>query len=568
MIKKMSLFALALIFASQPAMPVAAQAQADAGGWQAPQIEAAWNYDGYRVERHALASDIVGPVSVGDLVLVADPADSCTGVDCDIYHVTMLKDGMSKHIPNLPGTLLDETRYRLNDDRLVYITNLKNSDTHFTVVELDAEFNESEALVEDVFLTSVTDVDVMVEGIEVYLNPEFNNNTTGGYQQKAVYIYDHKSGLADIIGKHYDLRRENLLDVQDRIALASWEFKSGNEQLWLMNAEDEDNRFYEAVPYTWTEPEGDIVGAHFTKDGSIEYFQYFKRFTFDPKTDERPVEHPETLSWYRDVRDALQITRDRMAWVDAEDTLFVSDGDSVLNFGLVPGGVFTLQSDRIFYATAEGGVVYDFARAEETQLGFGVTDAVQNIVVGTDQAGTVWYQNLDTGKIMNLGFGSSPVVSDAYHVYWRGDDNKVYETTISPSARTNIETVSALKTSDSPRVYLVSGTQKWYIPNEDVYFSYFDSWTDVKNVEQAQVDSLENKGTIKFAPGTLVKLANDPRVYTVGEDGKLHWITSQTVAYAIYGSIWNRDIVEVPMSEMVNYGYGINIYTEADIYSI
>lgn len=563
MFNKITTFAIALVIATQPFAPQVALASS--GTWDAPLIEAAWNYGDYRVERLAFTDDTIGPISLGDLVVVADPADSCNAEKCEVYHLTMLKNGLGKTVTNVPDELLDETRYHLNGDRLVYIYKPVDEENRFTVVELDEDLNQSQVLVEGAYFPNVIDIDVMVDGRDIYFNPEFeNNDNKNGYKQKAVYIWDPKSDLPDIIGDHWVLRRENLLDVQDGIALTSWEFDRGNEQLWFMNTQDEKNRYFEAVPYTWTEPDGDIVGAHFKSDGSIEYFQYFVRYTYDPAVDTRPVAHKETLTWYRDVDDALQIVGDKMAWVNADDTLFVSDGKGLVNLGLAPSGIFTLQENRIFYSTATGGAIYDFATRDKTVMPFGVTDVQGDVVVGVDAIGNIQYQNLTTGKTLEIGQGSNPVISDPMHIYWRGADENIYEATISPLAGTNLSPVSAIKTSDSPKVYLISGIERQHIPSEDVYFTWFDSWSDVTVVSSGVLGSYIDKGKAKVSPGTKVKMVANPKVYVMGDDGKLHWITTQTVAYSIYGSGWSKDIVEMTNVDLINYTFGTSILTEAD----
>lgn len=67
------------------------------------------------------------------------------------------------------------------------------------------------------------------------------------------------------------------------------------------------------------------------------------------------------------------------------------------------------------------------------------------------------------------------------------------------------------------------------------------------------------------AGSTKMKLAGDPKVYVLGEDGKLHWIVSQAVAYAIYGNTWNHNIVEITNVDLVQYGFGTVIDSEADV---
>ena len=71
-----------------------------------------------------------------------------------------------------------------------------------------------------------------------------------------------------------------------------------------------------------------------------------------------------------------------------------------------------------------------------------------------------------------------------------------------------------------------------------------------------------------LAPGTKVKLDTDPKLYMVGDDGKLHWLTSQAVAYSIYGSQWNQNVIEMNYEQLVPYTYGMSVESEADVLEI
>ena len=71
-----------------------------------------------------------------------------------------------------------------------------------------------------------------------------------------------------------------------------------------------------------------------------------------------------------------------------------------------------------------------------------------------------------------------------------------------------------------------------------------------------------------FASGTRVKAIGNPRVYMVGTDGNLHWIVSETVASAIYGSAWNKGIVEVNSTDLWRYVTGKNVDSELSVKAI
>jgi hypothetical protein len=343
------------------------------------------------------------------------------------------------------------------------------------------------------------------------------------------------------------------------------EFSTGYTQLWVYEA-DTDPIGMEAIPDTWTSPDEEIVGAHFRDDGSIEFFRMFERYVYKNGV---TTAQGDYLSWYKDTDEALQIVDGRMAWLDAEDTLRVSDADGVISFGTLGyPQEFRLTDDAIFYASGTNeSVMYEFDSGDETQFPFVVTDALGDAVVGTDATGSIWYQDLASGETIELGFGEDPVLADESHVYWSGEDGGIYEATILFGALTD-DDVRAVKTAGDATVYLVVGDDASAIPSESVFFSWFDSWSDVETISEGELNALDLEGDATFAPGTKVKLVSDPKVYVVGDDNKLHWITTQTVAYNLYGSAWNQDIIEVTQMDLTGIAYGSAILDERDIMSI
>jgi len=91
-------------------------------------------------------------------------------------------------------------------------------------------------------------------------------------------------------------------------------------------------------------------------------------------------------------------------------------------------------------------------------------------------------------------------------------------------------------------------------------------------VSQATIDaylsSYEFRGDLKIAPGTRVKATTSTKVFVVGSDYKLHWITSETVANDIYGSGWNQGIVEVNDTYLWKYATGDDVNSSDDVRSI
>jgi hypothetical protein len=555
----LSLLTLAIVLA-----PISHMTRADSGEWNPTVAEAAWDHDAFRVERLTF-DKTTKPMSMGDATFLAEPSD-CRGSDCKQYEVYQLENGQYRLMTDVPEQALNEKRFALNDGRFVYASPDSERDNRYDVIEHDLKQGSANTLIDAAFIPGAKDVDVRAGSDDYYFNATFDfNGEQKKFYQATVYQWNNASDKPEIIGERYTLRREKLQDTHAGNLLVNMEFESGHEQLWLIDSEEETMK---PVPGTWTEPHGDIYSAHFQDDGTVEYFRYYTRYTYNPATQDEPTKHDQTISWFGDIEDSYAYANGRMAWVDTDNKLYVSGENGVMDVGKAHAGKFTLDGDKLFFATATGGQVYDLNEKSMQSLPIYVTDAHGDVMVGSDATGSVLYYNATTGHTMRLGHGSEPVVSDEKHVYWKGDDEAVYEATIIPSARSLQGDVRALSAEGSPDVYLVQKGERFHIPNERVFMSWFDSWEEVETVSADQLETIELGGEVGFAPGTKVKLADDKKVYLVGSDGKLHWIVSQTIAYRIYGTKWNDEIMEIPMSDYVDHARGEMILSERDIQEI
>ncbi|MBI4714093.1 hypothetical protein HY771_02830 [Candidatus Uhrbacteria bacterium] len=109
----------------------------------------------------------------------------------------------------------------------------------------------------------------------------------------------------------------------------------------------------------------------------------------------------------------------------------------------------------------------------------------------------------------------------------------------------------AYKTADSPAVYYITeDCTKRPFANEKLYFSYFDSWSDVVTVSKSSLDAVWNDplGFMPWGPnydpkyGALVKIVADPKVYLLLGTEK-YWITSESVFIGLnYSWNWIEDV--------------------------
>ncbi len=115
--------------------------------------------------------------------------------------------------------------------------------------------------------------------------------------------------------------------------------------------------------------------------------------------------------------------------------------------------------------------------------------------------------------------------------------------------------------ASGPAVYYYHTDGKRYVfPDEKTYFSWFDDFSSVITITDAELAAIQIGGNATIRPGTkLVKITTDPKTYAVTECGTLHWIESEAIAKALYGDAWATRVVDVPDSFFVNYEIGSSI---------
>ncbi len=556
-LKKPLLIAMFLAVIVSPLIPFA---RANDGQWGSAIAKATWNYDLYRVERLALGKNVQGPFEYHDGVFVTEPATSSVVM-------TLLKNGQALPIKNVISPVSSAFWQSAQNDRFIYTVGSSDTKTWGTVFAYDAKTGITDTLGEIVrnefdinYLTSA------IDGSRVYSSILHTQDNTSDIKMKLA-VTDTDTGYThDDFTWSLNAPWQEIVDVQDNVVLVKFMFDGGFTQLILINEQD---RTIKEIPSTWTEPGGSLVGAHFLTNGTIRYFQNYRLYTYTPGA-ESPVESGGAyLNWFMDAQQAVQFAGDRMAYVDPENTLYVTGVDGVANYGKALNGVFVLDTDAIYYQSPIGFVSYAFKTKSWNTHYFLVTDSYEDILIGKDAQGTIWYENTTSGKTVNIGFGTNPVLTDREHAVWKGTDGHIYQATFASILDLGNAQVEALRAYGSTAVYLKSGETLWSIPDATTYFTWFDSWADVISVPpqtlSVQLKELTYLGNAPFAPGTRVKTVSNPKVYVSGTDGSLHWIVSETVADSIYGSTWNQDIIEVPNQILWNYVIGNHINSHADI---
>lgn len=133
-------------------------------------------------------------------------------------------------------------------------------------------------------------------------------------------------------------------------------------------------------------------------------------------------------------------------------------------------------------------------------------------------------------------------------------------------AENQIQPGTVVRSREFPTLYYIGADGKRYVfPNEHAYFSWFDDFSGISEVETGSLSQFAIGGNIQYKPGAvLVKIKTDPKVYAVGKNGVLHWVKTEDLAKKLYGEKWNLLIDDVPDVFFVNYSVGTVIENEND----
>jgi plastocyanin len=134
------------------------------------------------------------------------------------------------------------------------------------------------------------------------------------------------------------------------------------------------------------------------------------------------------------------------------------------------------------------------------------------------------------------------------------------------SSLTSLSSGDLIRGSSLPAVYYYGKDGFRYVfPNDKAYFTWYSDFSSIKTLSDADLGAIQIGGNITYKPGSkMIKINSDPKTYAVDESGTLRWVTSESVAVALYGSDWNKKIDDVPDAFFSNYQKGSDIETTGD----
>ena len=126
---------------------------------------------------------------------------------------------------------------------------------------------------------------------------------------------------------------------------------------------------------------------------------------------------------------------------------------------------------------------------------------------------------------------------------------------VAPSVEAAASAGDLIKMDGLSSVYYLGADGKRYVfPNTETYMSWYSDFSGVVTIPASELQSYPLGGNVTMRPGTkLVKITTDPTVYAVEPNGTLRSIVSEANAIALYGTNWNKRIVDVPDAFFTNY---------------
>lgn len=126
-----------------------------------------------------------------------------------------------------------------------------------------------------------------------------------------------------------------------------------------------------------------------------------------------------------------------------------------------------------------------------------------------------------------------------------------------------------VKAKGVPAVYLAAADGRRYaFDGESKYFSWFRNFDSVETLSGAAIAAMPLGGNVLYKPGShLLKVASSPRVYVIGKDGTIHWVTSEDVVISAFGTYWKQQIAVIDEGSLADYPIGAPITDSGKYYA-
>lgn len=225
------------------------------------------------------------------------------------------------------------------------------------------------------------------------------------------------------------------------------------------------------------------------------------------------------------------------------------------------GGTGTMSAINLAYSVDGGSNWFTIATAtaNDGTYAWTVPNIVEPSVIvraqGTDLVTTLATDNSDAFSI-----AAADTSSDT------GDDNGSTDGSTDTSGGTSAPVTllpagSFMKALSWNTVYYIdnTGARRPFL-DAQTFFTYAESFNVVLDVEDAYLASYPiGEPMLPKAGAVLVKIQSINKVYTLGDNGELHWITSEALATSLYGAGWADYVIDVPPTAWGHFAVGSDI---------
>ena len=110
--------------------------------------------------------------------------------------------------------------------------------------------------------------------------------------------------------------------------------------------------------------------------------------------------------------------------------------------------------------------------------------------------------------------------------------------------------------------YLAEDGNRYVFPNENVYFSWYPDFADVRVISCEDLAAFSIGERVEYQGGMgLLKIPSDPTVYAIESDGVLRPIPDEDSAADLYGEDWTEDVEDINEVFFVDYEVGEELDT-------
>lgn len=227
------------------------------------------------------------------------------------------------------------------------------------------------------------------------------------------------------------------------------------------------------------------------------------------------------------------------------------------------GGTGTMSAVNLAYSVDGGSnwIIIVTATANDGTYTWTVPSVVEpSVMVRAQGTDLVTVLATDNSDVFSIATASTAT-----------DDNGTDDGSTDSSGGTSVPVTllpagSFMKASSWNTVYYIdtTGARRPFL-DAQTFFTYATSFAVVMDVEDSYLANYPiGEPMLPKAGAVLVKIQSVNKVYILGDNGELHWITSEALANALYGSDWASYVIDVPPTAWSHFTVGSDITTTAD----